>query len=129
MPNASLERVMHELSVCQGMLSQVSTIAVEHAARSVSSITVRIGPLSGVEPALLAQAFSIASAGTVASEARLHIETLPVRVHCETCGEDTDATVNRLLCGSCGDYHTRLISGDELLLASVELESDEQAAH
>ena len=124
---------MHELSVCQGMLSQVSTIAAEHAAehaaRTVSSITVRIGPLSGVEPALLAQAFPIASAGTVASGAELHIETLPVRVYCETCGEETDAAVNRLLCGSCGDYHTRLISGDELLLASVELDAETQSAH
>ena len=120
---------MHELSVCQGMLSQVSTIAAEHAARTVSSITVRIGPLSGVEPALLAQAFPIASAGTVASGAELHIETLPVRVYCETCDEETDAAVNRLLCGSCGDYHTRLISGDELLLASVELDAETQSAH
>jgi hypothetical protein len=25
----------------------------------------------------------------------------------------------------CGDYHTRLLSGDELLLAQVELERDE----
>jgi hypothetical protein len=28
----------------------------------------------------------------------------------------------------CGDYRTRLISGDELLLASVELKREEQAA-
>ncbi len=119
---------MHELSVCQGMLRQVDAIAAEHAARRVSRITVRIGPLSGVEPALLAQAFPIASAGTVASDAELIIETLPVRVHCETCGEESDAAVNRLLCGSCGDWHTRLISGDELLLASVELETEEEPA-
>jgi len=117
---------MHELSVCQGMLHQVSDIAAEHAARSVSSITIRIGPLSGVEPALLAQAFPIASAGTVASDAELRIESLPVRVSCETCGAETDAAANRLLCGACGDWHTRLISGDELLLASVELENASQ---
>jgi hydrogenase nickel incorporation protein HypA/HybF len=117
---------MHELSVCQGMLRQVSDIAAEHAARSVSSITVRIGPLSGVEPALLAQAFPIASAGTIANDAELRIESLPVRVRCETCGEETDAAANRLLCGACGDWHTRLVSGDELLLASVELENAQQ---
>lgn len=32
--------------------------------------------------------------------------------------------MNRLLCGACGDWHTRIISGDELLLESVELEMD-----
>jgi hydrogenase nickel incorporation protein HypA/HybF len=108
------------------MMRQVSDIAVEHAAQSVSSITIRIGPLSGIEPALLKQAFPIARAGTVANDAELHIETLPVRVRCETCGEESDATANRLLCGVCGDWHTRLISGDELLLASVELEKTQQ---
>jgi hypothetical protein len=29
----------------------------------------------------------------------------------------------------CGDYRTRLISGDELLLASVEMHREEQAAN
>ena len=101
----------------------MSAIAAEHASHKVSSITVRIGPLSGVEPGLLAHAFPLARAGTVASDAELRIETLPIRVQCETCGEETEASVNRLLCAHCGDYHTRLVSGDELLLASVELEN------
>jgi len=112
---------MHELSVCQGMLQQVSRIAAQHDAGRVERIVVRIGPLSGVEPELLRNAFPLARAGTVAEEAELCIETLPVRVRCDRCGEETDARPNRLLCGACGDYHTRLVSGDELILASVQL--------
>jgi len=112
---------MHELSVCQGMLGQVEAIARSHQASAVRRIRVQVGPLSGVEPRLLEQAFPLACAGTVAERAELVIERLPVRVHCETCGSDSDAAPNRLLCGSCGDWHTRLVSGDELLLASVEL--------
>lgn len=113
---------MHELAVCQGMLSQVMDIVRQQQARTVTRILVQIGPLSGVEPSLLAQAFPIASAGTPAAGARLVLESLPVRVRCEQCGAESDALPNRLLCGACGDYHTRLLSGDELLLASVELE-------
>ena len=37
------------------------------------------------------------------------------------------ATANRLVCGSCGDYRTQLVSGDELLLASLELERRQRA--
>lgn len=114
---------MHELSVCQGMLSQVSSIAAEHGARAVTSITVQLGPLSGVEPDLLVQAFSVASAGTIADGAELQLDSLPIRVHCEACGAETDASANRLLCAECGDWHTRLVSGDELLLASLELDT------
>ncbi|WP_303901523.1 hydrogenase maturation nickel metallochaperone HypA/HybF [Thiohalomonas denitrificans] len=112
---------MHEFSICQGMLGQVTNIVREHGAESVSHIRVRIGPLSGVEPRLLKEAFTIARAGGVAAEAELLIEELSVRVHCSQCGADSDATPNRLLCADCGNWQTQLISGDELLLASVEL--------
>ncbi|HEY9150778.1 MAG: hydrogenase maturation nickel metallochaperone HypA [Gammaproteobacteria bacterium] len=113
---------MHELAVCQGMLRQVMDITRREQARTVTRILVQVGPLSGVEPRLLSQAFPIASAGTPAAGAVLELESLPVRVRCEQCGAETDARPNRLLCGACGDYHTRLLSGDELLLVSVELE-------
>ena len=112
---------MHELSVCQALLEQVEQVAADHGAERVERIRVRIGPLSGVEADLLASAYSIAAAGTIAEGAVLDIEPAPVRVHCMTCGAETDATPNRLLCGACGDWHTRLVSGDELLLASLEL--------
>lgn len=112
---------MHELSVCQALLGQVESIAREHQAQGVEKIVLRIGPLAGVEPRLLQEAFSIARAGSVADASELLIETLPIRVRCESCGAESEATANRLLCGDCGDWHTQLISGDELLLASVEM--------
>jgi hydrogenase nickel incorporation protein HypA/HybF len=112
---------MHELSVCQGLLDQVARVAAAHGAAGVKNIVLRIGPLSGVVPSLLAQAFPLARAGTVATDAALTIEELPVRVRCDACGAETEARPNRLLCGECGDWRTQLIGGDELLLARVEL--------
>jgi len=87
---------------------------------AVTSVKVQIGPLSGVEADLLKQAFPLASAGSVAEAAQLVIEKLSIRVRCESCGAETAAEANKLVCGACGDWHTRLISGDEMLLASVE---------
>jgi len=46
-----------------------------------------------------------------------------VRVRCRGCGAETMATANRLVCGACGDWHTDLLAGDELLLLRVELET------
>jgi hydrogenase nickel incorporation protein HypA/HybF len=112
---------MHELSVCQALIRQVEDIARQHQAEAVKSVNVRIGPLSGVEPDLLEQAYSLAVAGTVAEASRLVIEKLPIRVRCEKCGAETGAEPNKLICGVCGDWHTQLLSGDEMLLASVEL--------
>ena len=112
---------MHELSVCQSMLAQIEHIVDENRAIGVHRVRVQVGPLSGVEAELLAQAFPIAVAGTVAEGAVLILETLPIRVKCQGCGAESEAQANRLVCHSCGDWHTTLLSGDELLLASLEL--------
>ena len=113
---------MHELSVCQALVRQLDEVAEREHARRITRVLLRIGPLSGVVPDLLRHAFPVAAAGTVAEDATLDTEESAVRVRCTLCGEETDATPSRLLCGACGDYRTRLIAGDELLLASVELE-------
>jgi hydrogenase nickel incorporation protein HypA/HybF len=112
---------MHELSVCMAIVAQVERISRQHAAR-VSSITLKIGPLSGVEPMLLERAYPLAAAGTPLAAARLIIAQLPIRLHCRGCGAETIGAPNHMVCASCGDWHTDLLSGDEMLLASVELE-------
>jgi hydrogenase nickel incorporation protein HypA/HybF len=112
---------MHELSICQAIVAEVERIARQHDA-AVASITLKIGPLSGVEAMQLEQVYPLAVAGTVLNRARLVIESVPVRVRCRTCLEESGAAPNCLVCAHCGDWHTKIVSGDELLLASVELD-------
>jgi hydrogenase nickel incorporation protein HypA/HybF len=119
---------MHELAICQSLMNQVESIAQERDAASVTSIVIGMGPLSGVEVQLLKNAYPIASAGTIAEHAELVIEQLPIRVKCNQCGEESDASPNKLVCAQCGDWRTTLVSGDELMLMSVELERAEQGA-
>lgn len=112
---------MHELSVCQDLLTQVTALAVQYQASQVALIVVQIGPLGGVVPELLEQAFTLAKVATVAESAELILETLPVRVRCQSCGVESEVLPNCLICPNCGDWQTQLISGDEMLLARVEL--------
>ena len=116
---------MHELSLCQDLIDQVTELARKHKARAVSSVKVQIGQLAGVEPLLLASAFTIARAGTVAEQAEMITEVVAPRVICNACGAESDATPANLLCSVCGSNDTRLIRGDELILARVELEVEE----
>lgn len=119
---------MHELAICQALMNQVESIAAERNAHSVVSIVVGMGPLSGVEAQLLKHAYPVASAGTVAEGAELVIENLPVRIKCTQCGSESDALPNKLVCKACGDWRTTLISGDELMLMRVELETAAEQA-
>ena len=116
-------RSMHELAVCQALIAQVEAIARREDA-FVRMVRVGIGPLSGVESKLLADAYPLACAGTVAEGSQLAIEDIALRVRCRDCGAETDAAPNRLLCGDCGAWRTEVIAGDEALLLRVELEKD-----
>jgi hydrogenase nickel incorporation protein HypA/HybF len=114
---------VHELAVAQALVEQVDAVIGQHGAAQASLIRVRIGPLAGVVPELLATAFPLAAAGSRMEHAALEFTHAPIRVRCQTCGAETEATMNRLLCGACSDWHTQVLSGDELLLESVELET------
>jgi hydrogenase nickel incorporation protein HypA/HybF len=118
---------MHELAICQALIVQIEDIAGKRAAR-VRQVYLGIGPLAGVEPRLLVDAYPLVCAGTVAEGSQLEIEETDIRVRCRVCGAETMATPNRLICGACGDWHTDLLAGDELLLLRIELETREDVA-
>jgi hydrogenase nickel incorporation protein HypA/HybF len=113
---------MHELAICQALIGQVEDLARDNQAIAVKTIWLQVGPLSGAEIPLLERAYPLAAAGTVAESAEIFIESMPVRVRCKTCGEESEASANRLLCGACSDYHTELVSGDEMILTRLEFD-------
>lgn len=116
---------MHELAIAEALIEQADEIRRAHGARRVTVIRLRVGPLSGVVPALLESAFPLAAAGTPLEGATLDCIDTPIRVHCQTCDAETEARLNALICGACGDWHTRVISGDALILERLELETDD----
>ena len=120
---------MHELSICNALIDQVEQIARERNATSVTRIVLKVGPLSGVEARLLRHAYPLAAAGTVAADADLVIDTAAVVVRCSECDTESRVAANRLLCAACGDFRTRVISGDEMILQTLELDGchDESA--
>ena len=116
---------MHELSLCEDLIGQVTALARQHRARSVACVRVQVGMLAGVEPLLLESAFSIARAGTVAENAEMFTEIVPPCVSCLACGVESEASPSDLRCPACGSHDTRLVRGEELILARVELEVED----
>lgn len=118
---------MHELSVCLALIEQVERVGRENDADSVSRIVLRIGPLSGVEAGLLRHAWPLARAGTIAEHAELDIVDTDVRIRCTQCDTESTVPVNRLLCSGCGDFRTKVVSGDDLILERVEFGAPQSA--
>lgn len=117
---------MHELSVAMALLDQIEATALPRDAIRVHRATIRVGPLSGVEPDLLMRAFDVARlARSTTTQTVLMIETAEVRAACPDCGGEGPVPVNNLTCTHCGGRNTRLLHGDELLLLQVEFDVPE----
>lgn len=109
--------------MCLSLLEQVQAIAAERNASQVTRIELKVGPLSGVESELLRSAWPMASAGTIAVDAEFIIDEADIVVRCSACNAETPARANRLVCGDCGDFRTTVVSGEEMILQRVELET------
>lgn len=116
---------MHEFSLCRALLDTVGRVAREHRSRAVTGIRLRVGALSGIEPALLEHSFALARIGSVAEQALLEIVSASPRIHCRRCETEADVPPNRLLCPDCGGADIRVIDGDAMILETLTLEVDE----
>ncbi len=112
---------MHELSLCEDLLDQALTIAQQHQAKYIEALTLIIGPLAGVEPLLLENAFAILKIGTLAETATLIIQSSPVIIVCLVCNQESTVSANHLVCHHCHSNDTQLLNGAELILANLTL--------
>jgi hydrogenase nickel incorporation protein HypA/HybF len=111
---------MHEYSVVSSLIASAEARAREHGALAIHRLWVRIGELSGVDPDLLVSAFELARLGTFCADAALDVERIPVAWACRACGTAIELG-EALRCGVCG-APARLVAGDEIVLARMELE-------
>lgn len=115
---------MHEQSLTNALLTQVDAIRRRHNAERVTEVRVEVGPLSGVEPLLLATAFEQLAPQSSAAGSRLVIDEVALLAECQPCGREFEVQNFVFRCPTCGG-NTRAIRGDEFQLVSVSLQSSD----
>jgi hydrogenase nickel incorporation protein HypA/HybF len=108
---------MHELSITQSLIDAVLDRTGE---RTVTAVNLRVGPLSGVLPDAMRFCFDVAAAGTPLAGARLLIDEPPGIAHCRSC-DDTFTLADLILLCPCGSADVEVLTGNELMLISVEV--------
>ncbi len=111
---------MHELSIAQDLLEKVEENLGPGGVR-VLRIDLKIGSAAGIVLESLRFAFEIAAAGTRAEGAELSIVSEPARSRCAACGIlfQFDGMIGS--CPRCGRLGGELLSGNELVLQSIEV--------
>jgi hydrogenase nickel incorporation protein HypA/HybF len=117
---------MHELQV----IDQILGISLKHIkGHDVNRITVihlRIGALSDLEEEWMQHYFDYLSEGTLAENAELRIETVPIVFECENCGGSFQASRTELAiveCPQCEGEEAghKIISGREYEVLNLEV--------
>jgi hydrogenase nickel insertion protein HypA len=118
---------MHELSIACSIVETVEENLPSAAAR-VNKIRLKIGRLSGVVEEALRFSFDIATENTRVAGAGLEIEDVPVIVHCDKCGTDSELGSPPIFrCESCGESTANILQGKEMEIVSVEFEDGKAA--
>lgn len=117
---------MHELSLA----ASVVEIALRHAAgRRVTRVQLEVGWLRQAVPSALTFSFDLVAQGTVAEGAVLEILSIPAKGACRRCGTVSELRAFPLQCASCGAFDLDIVAGEELLVASLELEDIDDGEH
>ena len=112
---------MHELSLMDAVREQALEQAARHGAGRITTITLRVGSLAGVEIEALRLAHTVVMAGTIAAGSRLEIEAVPAAFFCAACEQPFAARDCCCECPRCGRISRELLRGRELQLASMEI--------
>ncbi|HZP18087.1 MAG TPA: hydrogenase maturation nickel metallochaperone HypA [Terriglobales bacterium] len=113
---------MNEREIANHVLSVVDQAAYQNAASRILGVHLAIGGRRVFDPDQLQSVFAEAARGTVAEGARLFVKVLPVRHHCQNCGNNFEASGTDSPCPECNCPHTQMIGGEELRLLDMEMD-------
>ncbi len=112
---------MHELSMVESVIEIAEAEARRHDGACITKVKLRIGQFTGVVKEALEFAFEVARQGTMAAEAELEIEIVPLKKRCPLCHSIFDSTGDwDFVCERC-DAPVEIISGREMQVEYIEI--------
>lgn len=113
---------MHELSIAQNVLDIVSAQCIKSGHTNIDSVNLRIGRASGIMPDALIFAFNAIKPDSIARDAVLNIEEVPVTGLCNDCSSSFIVEVEYILyCPVCKGSSFQITSGRELDIIDMEV--------
>ena len=115
---------MYEFSLTNSVNNAVQRLCELSGWRKINRIMLKIGGMRQVNPELMAFIFAAVSKDPPAEGAILSIMMLPVTVHCLSCERIGAREDTEFMCPFCGSRNIELLSGLELAIEVLEVESN-----
>ncbi|CEO38954.1 hydrogenase maturation nickel metallochaperone HypA [Photobacterium kishitanii] len=118
---------MHEYSIVGALIEQCEQHARDNDANKVTRVTIKVGILSGVEPALLETAFQTFKLEGICHDAEFEMHIQPLVLSCLECGQETIHNERSIICQHCHSNRTHVLDGEDLMLMQLEVEQSQDA--
>ena len=118
---------MHELGIVFHIINEIEDVGEENELKTVSSVTVEIGEVSGVLHDYLEDCWKWAVNRTeILKDCELKIDVIKAINICEDCGEKYSAVSYGRTCPKCLSPHTHIIQGTEVNIKNIMVNEDEE---
>ncbi len=111
---------MHEIKIAEELSDIVIDKAMDGGLSVVERVNISFGQLVQIVPDIFEFAFREAVRGTIAEDAALNIEIIPLEMRCLSCGREFIPGENLSACRGCGSVEINIIHGKELFIKSIE---------
>ena len=113
---------MHEYAITESLLRTASDYASRNAAKRVLSLNLVIGELSGIIDDSVQFYWDMISEDSMCEHAKLNFEKMPAKFRCLDCQLEFEMDGELSPCPACQSINIKVVSGDEFLLKSIEIE-------
>jgi hydrogenase nickel incorporation protein HypA/HybF len=111
---------MHEIQIAQDLSAIVLEVAGKEKLSVVTRVDIIFGRMIQVVPDIFEFAFTECVRESIARNAKLNIEILPVRIRCMKCNEEMDLSDFWFICSKCNNIYVKVIQGKEMFIKSIE---------
>ena len=114
---------MHELGVVFHVIDSIKEVAEENQLTKIESVTLQLGKVSAVVPALLKDCWKWAvDREELTKGCKLLIEPIEAITFCEDCKQTYDTIKHAKICPHCGSENTYLLQGNEFMIKEISAE-------
>ena len=111
---------MHEIAIVENSFRVIMEVAQNENLTKITRVNFLIGEMHGIVPGIFRHAFESAAEQTLAENAELNLEVVPIQMQCNSCEHIFIIKKTHYKCPACGSAELKIISGKELTIKSIE---------
>ena len=122
---------MHEFAFAYQIFKVAEATAQKYSAKRITEVFLEIGELTLIVPQLLKESFKMATKGSIAEGAKLHIEITPGKIKCRDCGKEGTVTLDDeayltglqlFQCKYCKSKNTEVLEGKKANVKNIKIQ-------